>query len=369
MLRPRAVWIPFLMLGTGCVSTSRTIPPAWLSVPEAPRIRSVALAADGKVTTSADAPGPASSDGPIRVVRDEAGARIANGVKLLTDLFLDIESLDFSEARGEVAFSAKRDDDFDIGLVSSDGSPISWVPADPADEIAVQWAPRGSKISYVIRAGGGDVVRTLHVPTSFQFGVPFDYATVHALAWDPPAERYAAAYSTLTASDAVDVLEYSGEKRRTAVPPVERLDVQLEPLGDAMLLRPRDLRYGEKIPLVVWQAAGYGWNDARAALMRNARVAIAVTRRLPDEAFWNAAAAIPWLDARRAFIVSGAAAASAAESARNAILITGDQALTGGRYRRSGNVLSVPPAVVQSFAAGFIADSLERTTPANGSSR
>ena len=355
-----------LPVAAACATTSRPVPEAWMSVPRAPRIDAIALAADGKVVT-AGAPAAQAADktGPIHVVTDAVGPKLANGEKVLTDPFLAIDSFDLSEARGEVVFSAKRDDDFDIGLVSSDGSPVNWVPPDPADEVAVQWAPRGSKISYVIRANGGDVVRTLHVPTSFQFAVPFSYARIHALAWDPPAERYAVAYSTLSASDAVDVLKYSGEERKTAIPAAASIDADLEPFPPhAMLLRPRSLRYEEKVPVVVWLADDYRWSDERAALMKNARVAVLVTRSLDDAALWDNIAATPWLDGGRLFVVAPRGGAIS-----KGTVIVADQALAGGRYRRNGRVVAVSPAVVQSFAAGFIADQLKRTTPTNGSSR
>jgi hypothetical protein len=50
------------------------------------------------------------------------------------------------------------------------------------------------------------------------------------------------------------------------------------------------------------------------------------------------------------------------------LVIEPDDSLPAGRYRRAGNVVSVAPAAIQSFAAGFIADHLERTSPTDGSS-
>jgi len=365
MRQRTALCLPILYLATACATSSQRIPPAWLSVPRAASIASISLSADGKVSTPGSPAAVGEGAGPIHIVTDASGSRLANGTKLLTDPFPVIESFDFSEARGEVVFSAKREGDFDIGLVSSDGSAVNWAPDDPADEVAVQWAPRGSKISYVIRGNGGDVVRTLHVPTSFQFGVPFEYARVHALAWDPPAERYAVAYSTLDASDAVDVLKYSGEERKTAIPPAVHIDADIEPFPPgSMLLRPRDLRYAEKLPIVVWLADDDRWSDERAALMKNARVAMIVTRGAPDEELWKNIAATTWLDPDRLFVVAPQGGAPG-----KGTVITADPALTAGRYRRTGPVVAVSPAVVQSFAAGFIADQLKRITPTNGSRR
>src|SRR5690349_2078030 len=183
-----------LALG-GCIPGSalepQAIPEAWMSVPAAPRIGSLALADDGTVATTIMPGAPRLVDGAVHA---ENGA-IKLGDKTLADNLGVIDSLDLSEVRSEVAFSAKAKDDFDIGLVATAGGEISWMPRDPADEVNVQWAPRGHKISYVIRASGGDVVRTLHIPTAYQFAVPFPNATINALAWEPKAERYAVSYS------------------------------------------------------------------------------------------------------------------------------------------------------------------------------
>jgi hypothetical protein len=377
----RSSWyrfLPLLVALGGCATAPRAaspavaagIPAAWLSVPQATRIGAISLDAERKVTVAPE-PAPARlSDGPIRIQSDPIRPRLMNGDQPLTDQFAAIDSFDYSESRQEVIFSAKRDDNFDIGLAAADGSKVNWIPSDPADEVLVEWAPRGSKVSYVIRAGGGDVVRTLHIPSAMQFSVPFPMATIHALAWDPQAEQYAVAYSTPDASDRVEVLKYEGTGRRTVIASAATLDADLEPFAaGAILLRPRDIRYEEKLPLAVW-IGDFAWSDARAALAKNARVAMIVTRRPPDETFWKAVAELPWIDVRRTFLVAPQpVAATPAASPLAPVIITAGRAVAGGQYRRDGNVVSVPPAVIQSFAAGFIADQLKRTTPTNGSSR
>jgi hypothetical protein len=361
-----------ILLAAGCVSSSQPIPPEWLSVPEAARIRTVALADDGTVTPGSEPELPRLSDGSIRVMTGAAGATLLNGGKVLVENLAAIDSFDLSESRGEVAFSAKQSMGYDIGLISTDGGPVHWMPSDPADEVSVQWAPRGNKISYVIRAAGGDVVRTLHIPTAFQFAIPFPGSTIHALAWDSQAERYAVAYSTIDSSDRVEVLKYDGTERKLAIPPQRQLDVEVVPFAaGGTLLRPRELRYDEKLPLVVWVGNDFSWSDARAALLTNARVAVVLTKSWPGEALWRAAAGTPWLDSSRNFIVAGegATAGRRPATADSALIITADPALAPGSYRRQGNLVTVPPAVVQSFAAGYIAAQLKRTTPTNGSSR
>jgi hypothetical protein len=360
-MRPKLLlFFPLLVAFGSCRQGEFSIPEAWLKVPEAMRMRSLVLDEQGKVAHQPQPPPRPVSDGPVHL----SGGRLMNGEKALTDAFLAVDSFDYSEARGEVVFSAKREGGFDIGLVSSDGSPINWAPADPADEVDVQWAPRGNKVSYVLRASGGDIVRTLHIPTSATLQVPFENATIHALAWDPAAERYAAGYSTPDASDRVEVLKYNGTERRMVLPPAVRLDVEVEPFAPgAILLRPRDLRYQEKLPVVVWRASDFGWSDARAALMQEARVAVIVTTRAPSVELWSRVESTQWMERKRTFLVG------ADGGGEHLVRITGEQSVPAGRYRRSGNVVAVPPAVVQSFAAGFIAEQLKRTSPTNGSSR
>lgn len=357
-----------LLLLTGCATATQPIPQAWLDVPRATAIRSLTMAADGTVTLSAEAVPARRADGAIRVAAAEFGEKLMNAEKPLTEPLRAIESLDWSEERGEVAFSAKREKDLDIGLVSTEGGAVHWMPNDPADEVLVEWAPRGNKISYVIRAAGGDVVRTLHIPTSYQFAIPFDNGTVHALAWDPQAEHYAVAWSTPDASDRVDVLEYDGGKRRTAIAPAVTLDVEVAPFSPgAIVLHPREIRYDEKLPLVVWVDDAFSWSDARAALLEKARVAVVITKHAPDAALWQAAAQTAWLDPKRTFVVTPSPL-SPHPSAPSTI-ITADPAIPPARSLRHGLVVTVAPAVLQSFAAGFIADQLERTAPTHGSSR
>ena len=359
-----------IVLASGCVSSSQPVPREWMSVPEAASIGSMTLSDDGKVTPRSEPTLPRLSDGPIRVLSGATGSTLLNREIVLADKLGAIDSLDLSESRGEVAFSAKRESGFDIALISTDGGAVHWMPNDPADEVAVQWAPRGNKISYVIRASGGDVVRTLHIPTSYQFAVPFAGATIHALAWDSQAEHYAVAYSTVDASDHVEVVKYDGDQRRIAIRPERTLDVEVVSFAPGtILLRPRDLRYDEKLPLVVWVADDFAWSDARAALLTNARVAVVVTRSWPNEDLWRAAAGTAWLDPSRRFIVGGEAIVGRRPPERSTVWIAADPALEPGHYRRQGNIVAVAPAVVQSFAAGYIAAQVKRTTPTNGSSR
>jgi hypothetical protein len=352
---------PFLVALAGCVSTTRTIPRDWLSVPRTAVIRSVILSGEGVASPSSQ---PATLTLPrqgIHILDGGSGRRIANGDKPLTEEFAAIDSFDVSESRGEVVFSAKRTGGFDIGLVAVEGSDISWVPADPADELAVQWAPRGNKISYVIRSKYGDIVRTLHIPTSASFAVDYSFARVNAIGWDPQAERYAVAYSSPVSSAAVDALKYSGAQRTNAVPPAVKLDRDIQPFaGDAILIQPLDIRYNERLPVVIWQTTDpLSWNDARGELMKTARVALVVTGKAPDEVLLARIKGSPVCDPMHLYAVNA--------SVEGATSITVDSSLPAGRFQENGNVVRVPPADIESFAARFIAHHLERNSPPHGS--
>lgn len=236
------------------------------------------------------------------VADDRAGVRIADnklvvGDKILTPQFKAIQSFDVSTERREVVFSARRDSNFDIGLVSLDGSQINWIPEDPANETDVQWAPKGNKVSYIVHAPTGDLVRTVHIPTAVQVSVAFPFATVRRLAWDREAERYAVVLTSPDASDRIESMKYDGTARRTDVAAKSKLDVIEEPFGGGLLMRPSAVRYGEKLPLVVWVAdPPFVWNESRGALMRDKRVACAIMRHAPDAAFLDAVRAVPWID-------------------------------------------------------------------------
>ncbi len=235
--------------------------------------------------------------------------KLVNDGKDLTPQFVAIESFDVSIDRGEVVFSAKRKDNFDIGLVALDGSEIHWVPEDPVDETGPVWAPRGNKVAYVVHGKAGDIVRTVHIPTATQLSVPFPYATVRAIAWDVPAERYFVVLSSPDISERVQSVKYDGGAPRIEVAPEATLNVATGPMGGALVLRPATMRYGEKIPLVVWVAnPPFEWDDDRGTLMRNKRVACAIMPHTPDDAFWAAVDATPWIDAQRVYVIGGRSA-------------------------------------------------------------
>jgi hypothetical protein len=356
MLQPRSLSAFTALILTACATSLSPLPDSWKTVPETTPIRSVDYADSVSTSASPRAPVP---KGEVNIEKTVSGERLVRGDNPLTPFFPAIDSFDVSLDRGEVAFSAKRGESFDIGLVSLEGSEIKWVPGDPADEVHVKWAPRGHKISYFIRGKRADFVRTLHVPTSFEFTLDFPNAHLHDLAWDAPAERFAVALESTDASDRVDVMRYNGEERRTAIQPSVRLDVSIEPLGDGLILRPANLRYNEKLPLVIWYTSGNlnRWDDARGALLRTSRVACVVTNRT-SAGFWSDAARLPWIDMTRVYVVDAGESAGAPQ---RSFVIAGDPSLPAGFYRRQQRNIAVRPADVKSFAASFIADQLKET--------
>jgi hypothetical protein len=355
--------LPFTLLLTAC-STLQPIPPAWQTQPVSARLRHITLDETGKVELAPVLP---LAEGPVTLENN----RLVRDGKRLTEQFARIESFDYSKSRDEAIFSARRDRGFDIGLVAGDGSKTNWAPADPADEVMVEWAPRGYKASYVVRAPYGDVVRTLHIPTSYQHTIDFGPATIYDVAWEKTGEKYAVALSTIDASDRVEVLRFDGRDRVVARAPEAKIAADVVSFTPgAYILRPTDLQYNERLPVAVWAVDRFEWSDARATLWREARVAIVVARTI-DDALWKALGETPWLDANRVYVVGNAGRAAAGPPSGGTrarpTIITGDASVRPARFRRDGDLIAVAPAAVQSFAAGFIADQLKRTTRTNGS--
>jgi len=341
-------WLGLLLL-TGCTS-SLPLPKGWESVPAAAAIGDYCAAF--KCAAKAQAPA-------VHV----AGNRIFNGDKALTPEFVAIDSFGVSLERKEIVFSAKRKDNFDIGLVALEGSDIHWVPADPSDEVSVQWAPRGNKVSFILHTKTGSIVRTVHIPTATPLSVDFPQTQIDALAWEPQAEQFIVIIESPDVSQRMVSMTYEGEKRKELATPSTRLDVSIEPVGGVMVMRPSAMRYNERLPLVVWlDRSPFAWSDARAALMRNARVAIAIAPEVTD-AFWSEIAKVAWIDSTRTYIVGNPATQ---QPSNPATIIKPDPALPPHRYVHRGNTVSVSPAVVQSVAAAFIADDLKGTPPPNG---
>ncbi|MGZ8867591.1 MAG: TolB family protein [Thermoanaerobaculia bacterium] len=340
---------PFLVVFAGCSTTLAPIPEAWKSSP-APRTFTQAELRRTVVDTTPVARPAAdlAEAAEVGVVTDAEGARIYRGSTALTPSYRQIESFDVSLDRREIVFSAKRDSNFDVGLVSLDGSQVNWIPEDPADEVAPRWAPRGNKASFIVRNRGGDLIRTVHIPTAFQLIVDFPFGIVRGLAWDDAGERFAVAWETADASQRIETMKYDGLSRRIAMPPAVRLPVSVTPSAGGLMLRPESVTYQERLPLVIWVASGdkNEWNEARGALMRGAKVAALVLDRAPDAAVLAALAETAWIDPKQIFAVGAVVP--------GAVSIIGDPSIPAGFYRTGPEVISVHPSGVESLAVGWI---------------
>ena len=179
----------------------------------------------------------------------------AAGANDVSPVFTAIDSFDVAPRGDEIVFSARRESGFDVAIASPDGTKLNWVAPDPADEVSVTWAPRGNKISYLMRGLDSTVVRTVHVPTAFQLTFDTPYMTVRGLAWESRAERFAMILDGPTASPHIDWIEYGGAKRETLVAPRYVVAREPEPMAfgsaTALLLAPAAIRYGETLPLFV----------------------------------------------------------------------------------------------------------------------
>ncbi|MBV8545352.1 MAG: hypothetical protein JO088_11470 [Acidobacteria bacterium] len=350
MLGKRTGWkLVSVLFLTGCASGPAWFPKGWETVPQASVVGDycvhVGCAAKPSVTN-------------IRV----SGNRLFNGSKPLTPAFAAIDSYDVSLDRKEIVFSAKRTNNFDVGLVSIDGSDIHWIPEDPADEVSVQWAPRGNKVSYILETATGSIVRTVHIPTGTPLSVDLPRTQLDALGWEPQAERFTLVIESPDASQHLVSMTYAGEQRQELVASSDWLAVSLDPIGGVLVMRPNEMRYNEKLPLVIWlDPKPFAWSDARAALMRSSRVAIAIAPGV-DDRFINAIRNVPWIDSNRTYIVDP----TNRQADIGATIIATDARLPLHHYTRNGNTVRVRPAVVQSFAAAFIADDLKGTPPPNG---
>lgn len=341
-------WLGLLLLGS-CATAFTPLPKGWESVPSAAVIGDYCAH-----FTCAAKPQVAN----IRMW----DKRVLNGDKELTPQFAAIDSYDVSLDRKEIVFSARRKDNFDVGLVSMDGSEIHWIPEDPADEVGAQWAPRGNKVSYILHTATGSIVRTVHIPTATQLSVDFPQTQIDALAWEPQAERFAVVIESPDASQRLVSMTYAGDKREELIAPSARLDVSIEPVGGVLVMRPNAIRYNERLPLVIWsEPNAFAWSDARAALMRNARVAIAIAPNVNDT-FRTEVKSVAWIDGTRTYVVNPATQ----QPSNSATIIKADPTIAPNHYIRHGNTVSASPAVVQSFAAAFIADDLKGTPPPNG---
>ena len=335
------------------------IPSDWLHVSHA--VQYPELSYEGGILGYKSVPRPETS---VHIVKSANGAKLANGDKALTPEFRAIDSFDVSERRGEVVFSAKRDTNFDVALVALDGSDIHWISSDPSDEIGANWAANSNRINYVLRTPNGDLVRTILVTTAGESTIDFPGGRIITRAWHPNGERVAIAWESFDASQRVETMDYDGKDRHMSASPSARLSgFATEVSNGALIMRPEEMHYNEKLPLVVWRTTDRNrWDDARAKLQREARIAVAIVEHDPDNAFWNDMRLHPWIDLTRVYVVD-------APAPQGATSIRASSSVAAGAYRVEGNTMLVPVDVVESFAAGLIAQQLKGTPPPNGPKR
>lgn len=223
-----------------------------------------------------------------------------------------IDSYDVSPDQKEFVLSARRSASFDVALGSTASPSIRWVATDPLDEVMVSWAPRGSKVTFLVRGRDGSLLQSLHVPTGYSLTVDLPQTEVSALAWEPRAERFAIAASTPASSSHIQILAYGGEGRRVLLEPERQGQDELEPLlwtgGSAWMSRPSKISYGASYPIVIWTGVNspFEWSDLRAwsrTRSENLSVLVSGGMEVLTPQFWDALAANSWADLSRVTVV------------------------------------------------------------------
>lgn len=309
-----------------------------------------------------------TSQGGCALVRLTAGGR-----QHITGTFAEIESFDIAPKSREIVFSALRQNR-DVGIVSSDGGDPKWIGTDAADETTVTWAPRGNKVSWVIRSFGGDLVRTVHIPTGFSL-LADTGASVRSIAWRPDAETFVFVSSSPASSDRIAEMRYGGEDLTLVVPPAAVAGIALEAWPEAgstgRLAAPPNPRYGHVYPLVIWVGDdARAWSDARAALWSTGEKGLATTTSL-DGTFWKAVTSLTWVDRRRVTVVlADEATATAIPTQLDVTVIAPDKGRNETVVRDGDGTVRLRVAgagrdVVESVAARTIARQEKRVSAAD----
>lgn len=235
------------------------------------------------------------ADGSRRTVFDAAGGTI--------------QSFDIDPKEKDIVVSSRRTGGFDVAVVSLATGKPNWVWPEAADEVDVTWAPRGNKVTYEVRAFGGTILRTVHVPTAAQLSIDLGESEVEALAWEPKAEHVALIVSQPTASSRLETVRYGGEARQVVLESSRNLELVTDRLmtgRPATLFPPRQLRYGARYPVVVVRARSvFAWSDLVAALVGRGDVAVVVVDMQQNTGESLAAIErIAWADSQRRFVIS-----------------------------------------------------------------
>lgn len=248
-------------------------------------------------------------DGGESLVRISEAGEVTS---LIPETVREIDSFDVSPDQKELVVSARRGDSFDVALGSTASASVRWVAADRLDEVMVSWAPRGSKVTYLVKAAEGSLLRTLHVPTGYELMIDLPHMSVSQLAWEPKAERFAVVVSGPGISTSIMTMAYGGEDRRTLVPAEHRASIEMEPFawaeGSGWAIRPARVGYGATYPVIVWTGVKepFAWDARRGAShMHNEAVSILVAERIEGltPAFWSAVRQLPLADLSRILVV------------------------------------------------------------------
>lgn len=194
----------------------------------------------------------------VRLEWPETGSVLEETV--LTDPLEKIHAIEPDHDQKELALSVSRDHSRDIAIANAEEPIMNWVPSDPADEVRPRWSPVGYKLSYVVRNRGGDILRTVHVPTAAMVLLDFPDSRVIDYAWLPDGERVVVALSSVTSSDHVIEATYTGSSKTVVVDPRHHYDRQIErlpgtPAGSSLIM-PGSVSYDERRPLVIWLTGG-----------------------------------------------------------------------------------------------------------------
>lgn len=322
----------------------------------------------------------------VAIVRAETGETLARldadgTARQLFEPIRRIESFDVSPDGKEIVFSGDRTGNLDVGLVSTSGSDVRWVGPDPAEERSVSWAPRGNKVTWIVETATGALIRTVHIPTAYQLVIDLPFASAESLSWEPRAERFAYVRTSLADGTSVETARYGGDERRTLVPPSGGFggepDVLVNAGVAAVAFAPRGLRYGERRPTVVWVVGRTEAEEASRYAISGGAGHVVVTAGEPGPTFWDALAALSWIDPARVFVVDTTGRALLAPGrgvTRVGIAVAATAPPPGAVSEsvwgeRDKQVLLAPAdaARVIPFAAAYVMEKISRSARANGS--
>lgn len=315
-----------------------------------------------------------SSEAIIGVMKVEQGEQIVrwrpDELVVLTEPVARIESFDLSPDQRELAFSAWREESFDVGLASTDGGAIHWVGPERFDEVQVRWAPRGNKVSYVMKTELSSLIRTVHIPTGFMMIADLGAARVDDGVWEPAAERMAVVLSSIDASSRIEMIHYDGTGRQTLVEPSATAPrgLDLQPVNGAVLVPPPVVRYGHRYPLVIMiDDEVSAWKQARGRLLEQSEAGmILLGSDVADPAAWlrREIDGLGWVDRDRVYLVAPKAGPGDLLPLGSPVpwmVITGGGRIPGGVERFSipggGRLVSISassPEAVESVAAELI---------------